>query len=51
MLDKLKAITREKYPIPTINKLIYKMSGSTLFGKIDLKEAYTQIELDESSRS
>ena len=45
-----KAIIHKKYSIPTIDTLIDEMSGSTVFSKIDLKEAYTQIELDESSR-
>ena len=46
-----KAIIPEKYLIPTIDTLIDKMSGSAVFSKTHLKESYTQIELDESSRS
>jgi len=45
-----KAIIREKYPIPTMDALINEMSDAKVFSKIDLKEAYTQIELHEQSR-
>ena len=45
-----KAIICKKYPLPRIDTLIDKISGSTVFSKIDLKEVYKQIELDESSR-
>ena len=45
------AIKRETFPIPTVDSIIDDMSGSTIFSKIDLKEAYTQVELDEESRS
>ena len=45
-----KAILREKYPIPTIESIIDEMSDAKVFSKIDLREAYTQIELHEQSR-
>ena len=45
------AIKREKYPIPTINSIIDTMHGSKIFAKLDMREAYTQLELDEQSRS
>ena len=44
------AIKREPFPITTLDLVIDDMSGATIFSKIDLKEAYMQIELDEESR-
>ena len=41
----------ETYPIPTLDLIIDKMQGAKIFSKLDLKEAYTQLELDEQSRS
>ena len=45
-----KAIVRKKFPIPTVDSLIDEIGDSKVFSKIDLKEAYTQIELDDESR-
>ena len=36
------AITRDTFPIPTVDSLVDEMSGAKLFSKIDLKEAYQQ---------
>ena len=44
------AIKRETFPIPTLDSVIDDMSGSKIFSKVDMKEAYMQIELEESSR-
>ena len=44
------AIERETHPIPTLETIIDDMNGSKVFSKIDMKEAYTQIVLDEESR-
>ena len=44
------AIKREKYPIPTLDSIVDDMHGAKLFAKLDLKEAYTQLVLDEESR-
>ena len=46
-----KAIRREKFPIPTLDSLIDSMSGAKYFRKIDLRNAYTQIELSERARN
>ena len=43
-------IKRETYPIPTLDSIIDKMHGSKVFAKLDMREAYTQIELEEESR-
>ena len=45
------AIMRTHYPIPTVNELLEKVSGSVLFSKIDLRAGYYQIPLDETSRN
>ena len=45
-----KAIQKEKFPIPTVDSLLDSMSGCKFFSKIDLKNAYTQIELSEEAR-
>ena len=34
-----------------LDSLIDEMSGSTVFTKIDLRNAYTQIELSEEARN
>ena len=44
------AIKREKYPIPTVDSIIDSMHGSKIFAKLDMKEAYTQLELSPDSR-
>ena len=44
------AIKREKHPIPTLESIIDDMNGSVYFSKLDMKEAYNQIELAEESR-
>ena len=44
------AIERETHPIPTLESIIDDMSGSTIFSKIDTREAYTQIILSDESR-
>lgn len=45
------AIVRERHPIPTVDDVLYNLNGSTVFSKIDLKSAFHQLELEESSRS
>lgn len=40
-----------KYPIPKIETIFSCLSGGTLFSKIDLSQAYAQIELDEDSKT
>ena len=42
---------QEKFPIPTLDSLIDNMSGAKYFLKIDLRNAYTQVELSEQARS
>ena len=40
----------EDYPIPDMETIFYKLHGSSYFGKIDLSDAYYQIELDEEAK-
>lgn len=44
------AITRRRYPIPTVDELLHTLNGSTVFSKLDLKWGYHQLELDNKSR-
>ncbi|KFD56775.1 hypothetical protein M514_02452 [Trichuris suis] len=41
----------EQYPIPQIEKISQKLGKSQAFTKIDLSDAYLQIELDEESKA
>lgn len=40
----------DRYPIPRIEELFHRLSGGQLFTKIDLSDAYLQIELTESAK-
>ena len=44
------AMKRQNYPIPPIESILDDLSGARYFSKIDLKNAYCQIELDKESR-
>ncbi|XP_057302734.1 uncharacterized protein K02A2.6-like [Hydractinia symbiolongicarpus] len=44
------AIQGEIHPIPTLESILDDMHGGKIFSKIDMKEAYTQIDLEEESR-
>lgn len=46
-----KAILRENFPLPTFESFMTKLKGARFFSRLDLKNAYHQLELDESSRS
>ena len=40
----------EDYPIPDMETIFHKLHGASYFGKIDLSDAYYQIELDEEAK-
>ncbi|XP_048482923.1 uncharacterized protein K02A2.6-like isoform X1 [Plutella xylostella] len=42
------ALLVDRYPLPKIDDVIVRMSGSMYFSKIDLSQAYNQVELDET---
>ena len=44
-----KAIKRTHHKTPTLEEISHKMSGATVFSKMDLKHGYWTIELDEAS--
>ena len=44
------AIIRERHPIPTVEDALMDLNGSTVYSKLDIKEAFHQLELDETSR-
>ena len=43
------ALKMDKYPLPKIED-IFASLGSTVFSKIDLKQAYSQMELDDEAK-
>ncbi|XP_058817207.1 uncharacterized protein K02A2.6-like [Topomyia yanbarensis] len=44
------AIKREYHVIPTLDDLLARLSGARWFSRLDIKDAYHQVELHESSR-
>ena len=44
------AIVRERHPIPTVDEVLHDLNGSTVFSKLDIKWAFHQVELSETSR-
>ncbi|CAB4026670.1 Hypothetical predicted protein [Paramuricea clavata] len=44
------AIRRVRHPIPTVNDVSFALNGAKFFSKLDLSQAYHQLELDEQSR-
>ena len=40
----------QQYPLPHIDELFSLLAGGTRFAKIDLKDAYLQVELDDDSK-
>lgn len=43
-------IVVNRHPIPCIRDIFHKLRGGKLYTKIDLSDAYLQIELDQESR-
>ncbi|KAL7301787.1 hypothetical protein TKK_0005775 [Trichogramma kaykai] len=44
------AIIRENYPIPTFESIMTRLRDAKFFSRIDLTDAYHQLQLDEESR-
>ena len=44
------AVIRERHPIPTVEEVLHRLNGSTMFSKLALKWGFHQIVLDEDSR-
>jgi hypothetical protein len=44
------AIKRVHHRIPTVKDISFELNGATCFSKLDLSQAYHQLELDEASR-
>ena len=38
------------HPLPRVELIISKLSGNTVFSKIDIKTSFQQVELDEASK-
>lgn len=45
-----RAVMREHYPLPTFEELSHKLVGCSVFSKLDIKQAYHQLELDQECR-
>lgn len=45
-----KAVLREAHPVPLVDELLGSVDGATVFSKIDIKEAYHQLEISKESR-
>lgn len=43
------AIDTDTYPLPTSTEAFVKLSGGRVFTKLDLKQAYTQLKVDEET--
>ena len=43
-------LREDKYPLPCIEDMFAKMAGGKRFSKIDLKNAYLQMEVEEDSK-
>jgi hypothetical protein len=44
------AIQRERHPTPTVDYLIHKLNGATVFTKLDPRSGYHQLSLAEENR-
>ncbi|XP_061506861.1 uncharacterized protein K02A2.6-like [Anopheles gambiae] len=46
-----KAILRETHPLPTIEDIRWRMNGAKYFSRLDIKDAFHQLLLDEESKT
>ena len=45
-----KAIQRERFPSPNTDETLEQMNGASVFSKLDLAQAFHQVELESDSR-
>lgn len=45
-----RAILRENHPLPTIDTILPKLKNAVFFSKLDIKNAFHQLEISEASR-
>ena len=45
------AIKRTRHVMPTLDDILMRLNGATVFSKLDLNSGYHQLELDEDSRN
>ena len=45
-----KAILRENHPLPTMDQLLPRLKKARVFSKLDIKDAFHQVEISEDSR-
>ena len=45
------AIKRTRHIMPTLDDILMRLNGATVFSKLDLNSGYHQLELDEESRN
>ncbi|XP_043216459.1 uncharacterized protein K02A2.6-like isoform X6 [Amphibalanus amphitrite] len=45
-----RATALEQYPLPKVDELLPKLSGCAVFSKLDLRQAYNQVELSPESQ-
>ena len=43
-------ISVDQHPIPTLDQLLEKLQGGQFYSKIDLADAYLQLELDDDAK-
>lgn len=46
-----KAVKLDSYPIPKLDDLFSSLAGGSIFSKLDMSQAYCQLELDEESKA
>ena len=44
------AVIRERFILPTIDEVLQQLQGSSIFSKLDMSLAFSQIELSPESR-
>lgn len=44
------AVLRETHPLPLVDEILGSVTGAKMFSKIDIKDAYHQLEISERSR-